>query len=109
VSGEAGVRRANLFLHDGPRHDVLALTVRALPQAVRGSLELDYMTPTADGMGSVAVSAHTPLAEITGRTTRVETSYAVVGGRGWSMGLAAGANLSGAPEQQLMVRAHARF
>ena len=109
VSGEVGARLSNIFVHGDKRHDALSVTLRALPRTVQGSLELNYSAPPLDGMGPVAVSAQTPLAGVTGRTVRLETSYSLIEGQRWSVGLSAGANLSGDAERQVMVRGRLSF
>lgn len=108
VSGEVGVRRSSLFVR-GARNDVAAVTLRAMPQAIAGRLQLDYLAPTEDGLAAQAVHSSTPLAEITGRTVRLDTSYALRQGDDWSVGLAGGADLSGGREYQLMARARAAY
>ena len=108
VSAELGVRRAGLFFR-GTAHDDLALTVRGLPQGVSGGLELSYLAPTPDGLDTQTINTRASLAEITGRTVRFEASYGLVSGDAWSIGIAGGADLSGAREAQLMARGRLTF
>lgn len=108
VSGEVGLRRSNLFAR-GETSDTFSVVVRALPRAISGRMELDYLSPTADGLGTVAVSNRTPLAQITGRTVRLETSYDLRRGDLWSLGVAAGADLEQAGEYQVMTQMRMRF
>ena len=96
ASGEAGVRRAGVLFGGKDTRDSLSLSVALAPSAVSGALELRYLERTPDGLGRQAVSRDVGLAELTGRTFRVQSAYTIQRER-LSFGLATGADLAEEP------------
>lgn len=94
VAAEASIQRRGL-LFDGATRDNLALAVVLPPRAVSGSLELDHMTRTPDGLGRQPVEYRYSLAKMAGDSPRVEASYRISGDKNWLVGLAAGVGLNG--------------
>ena len=104
VSGEARIHRSGI-LFDGSTMDSLAFAVSVPPRAVAGSLRIDHMTRTEDGLGRRAVSFVTPLSDLGAESPKLEAAYRVHGERGWSLGVAGGVDLGGqAPGGEIMAQ-----
>lgn len=94
VSAEASITRKGLFF-SGPAADSLALAVTVPPRAVSGSLSIDQMTRTADGLGRQSAPLRYSLSNLGAESPKVEAAYRVEGGDGWSLGVAGGLNIAG--------------
>jgi subtilisin family serine protease len=109
VSGEIGARITRSGLGKGDLRDSLALSLRATPQAVSGRLDLEYLTPTADGLDTEVVSRQVALSDITRRPVRIEASYTLGDGGTWSTRLRGGADISGGSDYRLAAEARLSF
>jgi hypothetical protein len=109
VSGEIGARITRSGLGKGDLRDSLALSLRATPQAVSGRLDLEYLTPTADGLDTEVVSREVALSDITRRPVRIEASYTLGDGGTWSTRLRGGADISGGSDYRLAAEARLSF
>ena len=94
VSGEARVQRSGI-LFDGSTADSLAFALSVPPRAVSGSLSIDHMTRTEDGLGRRAASFVSPLSHLGAESPKLEAAYRVHGETGWSLGVAGGVDLGG--------------
>jgi hypothetical protein len=110
VSGEFGMRRANLFFDGRRASDSFSFSLEALPEALAGSIALNYLGPTADGTGTQVVNTKSSLSDLTGRIMRFESAYTVKGRDSWSYALTSGINLNGpSPDYALMGTMSLRF
>jgi hypothetical protein len=94
VSGEVSLQRKGL-LFKGSTSDQLVLAVALPPRAVSGSLDIEHMTRTADGLGQQAVSYRHALSKMGADSPKLEAAYRLTGGNGWSLGVAGGLNVAG--------------
>jgi hypothetical protein len=109
VSGEIGARVSRGGLGRAGLRDSLALALRASPQAVSGHLNLNYRTPTADGLDTEVVYRRSSLAEVTGRPVLIEGRYTLQDGKTWSAQLRGGANLTGEADYRLAAEVRLAF
>jgi hypothetical protein len=107
ASAEARIQRSGLLLR-GSTRDSFALAIALPPQALSGSLHLDHMTRTDDGLGRRAVSFRYPLARMGAEGPRVEAAYRISGDERWSLGVAGGVGVAG-EESESEVLAHLRL
>ena len=94
VSGEARIQRSGIFFN-GATADSVAFALSVPPRAVAGSLSIDYMARTDDGLGRRVASLVRPLSELGAESPKLEAAYRVQGDKGWSLGVAGGVGLSG--------------
>ena len=93
ASGEAAISKSGLALHGKQVTDRFNLSFLVPPRAVAGDLRLNYMAPTADGMGQQAVDRRVPISQLGHDPMRVEAAYQVRNGNRWSLSLSGGYNL----------------
>lgn len=94
VSAEIGLRKSNVAFSSGGISDSFGMALVVPPRAVSGSLQVDYMTRTADGLGMQAARLNVPLAELGQEPPRVEAAYRIGSGDRWSFNLSGGLNLA---------------
>lgn len=94
ISGEASIRRRNI-LFNGSTTDSFALAVTLPPRAVAGSLSLDHITPTEDGLGRRPVAFKYALSKLGADSPKIEAAYQVNVENSWSLGIAGGLNVTG--------------
>jgi hypothetical protein len=97
ASAELSLRKNRLAFAHGDLRDSLALSFTLPPRAVSGSLRVDYLTPTADGMARQAAVLSVPLAALGHEPARVEAAYRLGRGAKWSLNLSGGLNLEQVP------------
>jgi len=98
VSGNLGVKKTGVLFGKGQMSDGFGLTFSIPPRAVKGSLQVDYMTRTADGTGRMPASIHVPLADLGSDPPRLEAAYHLARGERWSFSISGGINLSRSTE-----------
>ena len=94
ISGEASIRRGNIFFN-GSTTDSVVLAVTLPPRALSGTLSLDHITRTEDGLGRRPVSFKYALSKLGADSPKIEAAYQVNVQDGWSLGIAGGLNLIG--------------
>lgn len=93
VSAEVGVAKHGLVASGGERSDRMSIAFVLPPRAVTGALAMNYMSPTADGLGMQATNLAVPLSRLGAEPVRLEAAYQVLSKRGWSLSFTGGANL----------------
>ena len=94
ASAELGLRRHRLVTGRGSGlTDSLALTLAVPPRAVSGSLRVDYMTPTADGLDRRPTSLVVPVSALGHEPARVEGAYRIGTPGQWALDLTGGVEL----------------
>jgi hypothetical protein len=91
VSAEIGLRKSGLAFAD---RDSLGLSFVLPPRAISGQVRVDYMTPTADGLGRQAARLMVPLSQLGAEPPRVEAAYRLALASQWSVSLTGGVNLA---------------
>ncbi|HVM23214.1 MAG TPA: S8 family serine peptidase [Sphingomicrobium sp.] len=94
VSAEASVRRSSV-LFSGKTADSVALAVTLPPRALFGSLSIEHLAPTEDGLGRRTVAGKYALSKLGSEGPKLEAAYRVGGEQGWSLGLAGGLGFAG--------------
>lgn len=102
ASASVTARKTKLLFGEGDRHDSLALSLAMPPRAIAGSLDLNYLTRTPDGLGRQAVRYRTSLSKLTAEPMRVEGAYKLVAGNDVSFSLAGGTGLARGGDKQLV-------
>ena len=102
ASASVTARKTKLLFGEGDRHDSLALSLAMPPRAIAGSLDLNYLTRTPDGLGRQAVRYRTSLSKLTAVPMRVEGAYKLVAGNDVSFSLAGGTGLARGGDKQLV-------
>jgi hypothetical protein len=97
ASGEISVSKNRVAFASGDLRDSLALSLAIPPRAVAGSLRVNYLTPTADGMDRQAAMLLVPLAALGREPMRVEAAYRLRSGTQWTLSISGGANLEQVP------------
>jgi hypothetical protein len=93
ASAELRLRKGGIGLAGDQAQDSLSLALVMPPRAVSGSLRVDYMTRTADGLGRQAASQLIPLSSLGENPVKVEAGYRIGEGSAWSLDLTGGYNL----------------
>lgn len=94
VSAEASISRQGI-LFSGSAADRVGLALTLPPRAVFGSLSIEHMVPTEDGLGRRAVSGRYALSKMGTEGPKIEAAYRVKRKDGWSLGVAGGLGLTG--------------
>ena len=92
ASAELRLRKAGVAFAGGGLDDSMSLALVMPPLAVSGSLHLDYMTRTADGLGRQAASDRFSLAD-GARPLKIEAAYQLGKGGSWSFDISGGYDL----------------
>jgi hypothetical protein len=98
VSAEAGLRKSGIFANRTSMRDSLAFSIAMPPRAVSGNLRIEYLTPTADGLGKRSMTKLIPIARLGSEPVRAEAAYRLKSGHGWSFSLSGGLNLGSASD-----------
>ncbi|MDP8912362.1 MAG: S8 family peptidase, partial [Pseudomonadota bacterium] len=93
ISGELALRRRGVAFSRGPVTDSLGVALVVPPRAVSGTLRVDHMTRTPDGLGRQPISYKYPLARIGADAPKLEAAYRLGLGAEWSVELGGGVNL----------------
>jgi hypothetical protein len=98
LSGELKLRRIGLAFGHGAVTDSLGLALVVPPRAVSGTLRVNHMARTPDGLGRQPISYEHPLARIGADAPKLEAAYRLHSGRlhsgsAWSVELGGGLNL----------------
>lgn len=93
VSAEAGVRKAHILAGGKGLSDSFGISFAMPPRAVSGNLRVDYMAPTADGLGRQGRTRLVPVSALGHEPSRAEAAYRLTSGKGWSFSLSGGVNL----------------
>lgn len=94
VSAEFGLRKNHVAFADGDLRDSLSVAVSLPPRAIAGKLRVNYLTRTADGLGTMAAHYAVPLSALGNEPMRVEAAYRLSAGSTWSISLSGGLNLA---------------
>jgi hypothetical protein len=92
ASAELRLRKNGVAFAGGGLDDSMSVALVMPPRAVSGSLRLDYMTRTADGLGRQAASYRYSLADAA-EPLKVEAAYQLSKGGSWSFDISGGYNL----------------
>jgi hypothetical protein len=90
VSTEVSVGHSGLMFDRGELHDTVRVSLTIPPRAVSGNLQLDYMSPTADGLDVHATRRRIPVAELGHQPAKLELGYRLRSDASWSLELSAG-------------------
>lgn len=93
ASAELRLRKAGIGFAKGAVQDSLSLALVMPPRAVSGSIKVDYMTRTEDGLGRRAASQLIPLSSLGENPVKAEAAYRIGEGTAWSLDLTGGYNL----------------
>jgi hypothetical protein len=93
VSAEMRLRKAGVAFADGKLSDSLGIALVMPPRAVSGSLKVDYLTRTEDGLGRQAVLRDFALSGMNADPVKVEAAYRLTSGSSWSVDIGGGVNL----------------
>lgn len=92
ASAELRLRKNGVAFAGGGLDDSMSVALVMPPRAVSGSLRLDYMTRTADGLGRQATTYRYSLADAA-EPVKVEAAYQLSNGGRWSFDISGGYNL----------------
>jgi len=93
VSGELRLRKAGVATMGDGLTDNLSLALVMPPRAVSGSLKVEYVARTADGLGRQAAFYDAALSSLGSEPLKVEAAYQLSRGVSWSFDLSGGLNL----------------
>ena len=93
VSGEVGMSRSGILFRGLGTKDSLRASFSLPPRAIAGSLRLNYMTPTADGMDIAPIARGISVAELGHKAARFEAGYQVSAASRWSIDFSGGVDL----------------
>lgn len=109
ASGEARLQRSGL-LFTGATSDKLTFALSVPPRALAGSLDLEHMARTEDGLGRAPVSLRYPLARMGAESPKLEAAYRLQRASGWSLGVAGGVDLMGdEPSREVVAQMRVAF
>lgn len=89
ASAELRLRKNGAAFAGGGLEDSMSIALVMPPRAVSGSLQLDYMTRTADGLGRQATTYRYSLADAA-EPLKVEAAYQLSEGSSWSFDISGG-------------------
>lgn len=92
ASAELRLRKDGVAFAGGGLDDSMSLALVMPPRPVSGSLRLDYMTRTADGLGRQVASDRYSLAD-GAEPVKIEAAYQLGKGGSWSFDISGGYNL----------------
>ena len=91
VSAEIGLRKPGLAFGN---RDSVGLSLVLPPRAISGQIQVDYLTPTPDGLGRQAAHLAVPISRLGSEPLRVEAAYRLTITPFWTISLTGGANLA---------------
>jgi len=100
VSGEVGMSRSGVLFRGLAIKDSLRASISLPPRAIAGSLQLNYMTPTADGMDVALTKRGISVGELGHKAARFEAGYLVSSNSRWSVDFSAGVDLERTVDQK---------
>lgn len=92
ASAELRLRKGGVAFAGGDVNDSMSVAVVMPPRAVSGSLQVDHMTRTADGLGRQAIAYRYSLSDAA-EPLKVEAAYQLSKGGRWSFDISGGYNL----------------
>jgi hypothetical protein len=100
ASGEAGMSRSGVLVHNSGLNDSVRAAFSFAPRAISGNLRLNYMTPTADGMDVTPMARRISMSALGHRAARFEAGYQLSSSSRWSLDFSAGVDLERIPGQK---------
>lgn len=97
ASAEVGLHKRGLAFAGRGLRDSMALSVTVPPRGVAGSLRVNYMAPTADGLDREAATLTVPIAALGHEPVKIEAAYRLDSGDRWSLSVTGGVNLESMP------------
>lgn len=93
VSGELSLRKIGVAFAAGSLRDSFGLALVLPPRAVSGSLMVEHLTRTQDGLGRKAALYRYPLSKMGSDPLKMEAAYRVSGDTSWSLDISGGLNM----------------